>query len=182
LLKICLYRKAHAADLNHAVVQAQVQFGLELYRAQSKDMDTLELESEKHDSARLARHLAEACDPRPNAHCHAHAIVAGKHPEAVKLRAVLAWLKMRIDDPLNGCWLPRSTAAKPHMPSRLRGAVPHSRIHRFNYYFWLNTRINLARTSNFKALTAALRLVEKALQSGAFPDYVMKRKGEGLPA
>ena len=84
---------------------------------------TILLKAETHSSARLANHLAEECDPRPNKYCHAHAIVAGKHPEAVKLRAVLAWLNMRIDDSHNGCWLPRNTAAKIHMPTRLRKAV-----------------------------------------------------------
>ena len=169
------------ADLNRVKVEAQVQFGIEQYRAGAVDIDEIELEAERHDSARLARHLEEACDPRPNKYCHAHAIVAGKHPEAVKLRAVLAWRKMRIDDPHNGCWLPQNTAAKVHMPKRLSNAVPHSRIHRFNYYFWLNTRITLASAPTFKALAHILGLVESALQNSAFPDYVMKRKGVGLP-
>lgn len=169
------------ADLNHVKVEAQVQFGIEQYRAGAANIDEIELEAEKHDSARLARHLGEAGDPRPNKYCHAHAIVAGKHPEAVKLRAVLAWRKMRIDDPYNGCWLPQNTAAKMHMPAHLSNAVAHSRIHRFNYYFWLNTRITLASAPNFEALARILSLVGKALQSSAIPDYVMKRKGVGLP-
>lgn len=33
----------------------------------------------------------------------------------------------------------------------------------------------------FEALTHILGLVEDALQSSVFPDYVMKRKGVGLP-
>lgn len=170
------------ADVNRVKTSAQVAFGIEQYRSGGKDLDTMELEAEQHNSARLAQHLNEACDPRPNKYCHAHAIVAGKHPEAMKLRAVLAWLKMRIDDPHNGCWLPCNTAAKTHMPARLRNAVPHSRIHRFNYYFWLNTRISLGSAPNFDSLVATLNLVEKALQSSAFPNYVMNRKGVGLPA
>ncbi|MES2674588.1 MAG: AHH domain-containing protein [Pseudomonadota bacterium] len=169
------------ADLNRVKTEAQVQFGIERYRAGAADIDEIELEAEKHNSARLARHLEEACDPRPNKYCHAHAIVAGKHPEAVKLRAVLAWRKMRIDDSHNGCWLPENTAAKAHMPARLSNAVPHSRIHRFNYYFWLNSRITLVSASTFEELAGILSRVQNALQSSAFPDYVMKPKGEGLP-
>ncbi|MET0357217.1 MAG: hypothetical protein ABW044_10590 [Cellvibrio sp.] len=65
------------ADLNFVKVQAQVQFGIERYRSSAMDLDEIELEAEKHDSARLARHLEEACDPRPNKYCHPHAIVAG---------------------------------------------------------------------------------------------------------
>ena len=176
-----LLEKPTQADLNRVKVEAQVQFGIEKYRAGAADLEEIELIAEKHDSARLSRHMEEACDPRPNSYCHAHAIVAGKHPEAVKLRAVLAWQKMRIDDAYNGCWLPRNTAAKVHMPARLRNAVPHSRIHRFNYYFWLNTRITLASAPTFDALAHVLGLIEGALQNSAFPSYVMKRKGAGLP-
>jgi len=179
--QFALLKKPTQADLNRVKVEAQVQFGIEKYRAGAADMEETELIAEKHDSARLSRHMEEACDPRPNNYCHAHAIVAGKHPEAVKLRAVLAWQKMRIDDAHNGCWLPRNTAAKAHMPARLRNAVPHSRIHRFNYYFWLNTRITLASTPTFDALVHVLGLIEGALQNSAFPSYVMKRKGAGLP-
>lgn len=167
-------------DINFVKTQSQVQYRIDIYRAGAIDLDELELEAEKHVSSRLASHLEEACDARPNKYCHAHAIVAGKHPEAVKLRAVLAWNKMRIDDPHNGCWLPENTAAKAHMPARLKNAVPHSRIHRFNYYFWLNTRINLVATPTFKDLARVLGLVENALQNSAFPEYVMNRKGVGL--
>lgn len=168
------------ADLNMVYVTAQVQFGIEAYRAKAKDMSIMELEAEQHDSAKMAQHLTECGEPRPNQHCHAHAIIAGKHPDAAKLRAVMAWVKMRIDDAHNGCWLPRNTEAKKHMPARLQNAVPHSRIHRYNYYFWLGNRINLRLTPNTETLAQTLSLVAASLQQSTFPPFVMKRKGEGV--
>ena len=169
-------------DLEAVVVVAQVEAGLEAYRAKASSMTILELQNENHVSSKLAEHLRQSGDPRPNEYCHAHAIISGSHPQAVRLRATMAWLRMRIDDPYNGCWLPRNTAAKVHMPDRLRNAVPHSRIHRFNYYFWLSGRINLQRTPTFQRLSQELKLVEKLLQEHTFPPFVMAKKGEGLPA
>ncbi|MFC1750817.1 AHH domain-containing protein [Pseudomonadota bacterium] len=136
-------------DLENVNVIAQVEKGLLAYREKGKTMDVPTLENEDHLSARLAQYLEETGFDRPNEYCHAHAIVSGAHPEAAKARAVLAWCRMRIDDAHNGCWLPRTTAAKAFMPRHLRNAVPHSRIHRYNYYFWLNSRINLGMTPTF---------------------------------
>src|SRR5690606_27218725 len=112
--------------------------------------------------------------------CHAHAIVAGKHLNSAIIRALMARLMIRIDDPDNGCWLPENTAAKAHMPVRLRNAVPHSRIHRFNYYFWLNTLIDPAIISTEADLRRTLTMIATRLQAGSQPNYVMNKKGEGL--
>ncbi len=38
-------------------------------------------------------------DSRPSRYCYAHAITSGGHPEAIALRGIMAWAKMRIDDP-----------------------------------------------------------------------------------
>lgn len=169
------------SDLNKVKMEAQVHYRIELYRNGADAMEIEELELEKHLSARLGQHLEDSGDKRPNCKCHAHAIVAGKHPHAVELRSVLAWLGMRIDDPENGCWLPENTAALKEMPSRLKNAVPHSRIHRYNYYFWLRSLITLSLTPNIDRLNTVLRLIECQLQNSAFPTYVMNRKGVGLP-
>lgn len=167
-------------DLNAVVVVAQIEAGLAAYRVKAANMSVKELQGEQHVSSRLAKHLAATGDPRPNQYCHAHAIVSGGHPQAVRLRAVIAWLKMRIDDPFNGCWLPQNTAALPLMPQRLRNAVPHSRIHRFNYYLWLNGRINLQRTPSFDSLARELRMIAQQLQGRTFPPAVMEQKGAGV--
>jgi hypothetical protein len=173
--------KPTRSDLNLVKVTAQVERGLDKYRAAAMNMSIEELEDEDHQSSLLAHFLTMSGDPKPHSKCHAHAIVSGAHRYAAELRAVLAWLKLRIDDPDNGCWLPENTAAKAQMPARLRNAVPHSRIHRFNYYFWLNTLIDPAITSSQADLRRTLTMISTRLQSGSQPKYVMNRKGEGLP-
>ncbi|WKT60942.1 AHH domain-containing protein [Microbulbifer thermotolerans] len=164
------------ADLNRVTVAAQVQAGIDHYRAEAMGMSVSELYNEKHDSSRLARHLEEAGQPRPP-RCHAHAIVAGRHQHAAVLRALMANLKIRIDDTDNGCWLPENQAATPH-PTFPR-AIPHSRIHRYNYYFWIRSRLEPIRDP--KRFRLDLRLIAKQLQENTCPEYVMMKKGEGLP-
>lgn len=169
------------SDLNYVKVIAQVEEQLDIYRKKGAKLDEEVLEEEAHQSKVLAAFMAATGDPRPNKHCHAHAIISGAHKDAAELRATLAWLKLRIDDPHNGCWLPRNTAAKALMPTRLKDAVPHSRIHRYNYYFWLNRIINPVAVKSQEKLIEVLNMVEMRLQSSKQPPYVMNKKGEGLP-
>jgi hypothetical protein len=162
------------SDFNRVTVAAQVQEGIDKYRAQAASLSTQTLYEEEHNSARLAAHLEQTGKRKPPC-CHAHAIVAGKHKYAANLRLLMAKLKVRIDDADNGCWLPENTAATPHpaFPS----APPHSRIHRFNYYFWINSHlISIQKENSFRA---RLQLIAKQLQQGALPSYVMLPKGAG---
>jgi len=168
-------------DLMNVRVVGQIEKQLDVFRAEAKNMTVGELEDERHRSKELAAFMTMTGDPKPHKECHAHAIISGGHKEAAELRAILAFQKIRIDDPDNGCWLPRNTAAKAVMPKRLKEAVPHSRIHRFNYYFWLNRIISLTLTSSPKKLRNTLNTVELRLQSGRQPDWVMNKKGKGLP-
>lgn len=169
-------------DLNYVKVIAQVERGVDQYRAAAKNMTIDELEDERHQSSLLAHFMAASGNPKPHSKCHAHAIVSGAHKYAAELRAIIAWLQMRIDDPDNGCWLPENTVAKAHMPKHLKHAVPHSRIHRYNYYFWLNSLIDPQITGTPKQLRQTLKSVAMQLQSGNHPKYVMNKKGLGLPA
>ena len=114
-------------------------------------------------------------DPRPHELCDAHAVVAGAHPKSAALRLILAKHRRRIDDPVNGCWLPKNTAAKTHMPERLRAAVPHSRIHRHHYYGWLSSILRSPRIKNPADLDRLLVGVSFRLQTGAIPPEVMLR-------
>jgi len=150
---------------------AQVEEGLELYRVGAVEMSQTDLKAEEHNSERLAQHMTSAGDPRAASAeiCHCHAIVSGAHKRAAQQRAIMAWCMMRIDDPRNGCWLPRNTAAKNGMPDWLRNAVPHSRIHRRSYYFWLGQTININTIKNTEDLVNALRMIRTRLQSGALP-------------
>lgn len=163
-------------DLNRVAVAAQVQSGIDRYRAQAEGMSLDSLRGEAHDSSRLARHLEESGKRRP-AKCHAHAIVAGKHEHAAVLRALMARLKIRIDDTDNGCWLPENTAATPH--PAFPKAIPHSRIHRYNYFFWIRSRLESMRKPDLFRLD--LKLIGQRLQERTCPEYVMMKKGVGLP-
>jgi hypothetical protein len=164
------------SDLHKVVVASQVQAGIDKYLSSAKSMSTQELREEEHDSARLGKHLEAVGKPRLSK-CHAHAIVAGKHHNAAIIRALMARLKIRIDDPDNGCWLPENTAATPH--PAFPAAVPHSRIHRYNYYFWLRHRLGSIRKENMFRMD--LQLIAQHLQERTMPDYVMLKKGQGLP-
>ena len=94
-----------ASDLNQVIVAAQVQAGIDRYRAAAESLSINALVNEEHDSTRLGKHLEQTGFKRPP-RCHAHALVAGKHMYAAVLRLIMASLKIRIDDPDNGCWLP----------------------------------------------------------------------------
>ena len=113
------------SDLHKVVVASQIQAGIDRYLSAANNMTSQELRAEDHCSARLGKHLEAVGKPRIS-HCHAHAIVAGRHHNASIVRALMARLKIRIDDPDNGCWLPENTAATPH--PAFPAAVPHSRI------------------------------------------------------
>lgn len=162
-------------DIDRVRVQADIQEKLDVYRFKALGMSEIERETEKHSSERMARLMTQSGDPRPASaeHCHCHAIVSGAHNESAVIRAVLAWAMMRIDDPRNGCWLPKNSKSKPHMPSWLRNAVPHSRIHRNSYYRWLSDLINPMQIRNSDDLIRTLRMVRMRLQSGSLPKHIL---------
>ncbi|WP_444945513.1 AHH domain-containing protein [Microbulbifer sp. VTAC004] len=164
------------ADLNAVLVVGQVEDGIAKmlgYILDGLGMSRSELEKEAHISQNLGERMALSNDSKPHPKCHAHAIVSGAHPKAVTLRAVLAKFKLRIDDPDNGCWLPENTAAKMLMPRSLKDAVPHSRIHRNNYYFWLSSYIKMSITKDQSHLRFQLSMIENSLKTSSFPPYVM---------
>jgi hypothetical protein len=160
-------------DLNRVDVAAQVQYGLDRYRAQALNMTFDDFITEKHRSGRLAKMMARAGEARPSNRCDAHAIVSGGHRFSAVSRAVMAWCGMRIDDPYNGCWLPRCEEDKPHMPPHLRKAVTHNRIHREAYYDWLRMLINRTSIKSIDDLIRVLGMVKMRLQSSALPPRVI---------
>lgn len=165
------------SDLNKVMVAAQVQAGIDKYRQAAAGMSDDQLYDEDHNSARLGQHLEQAGKRRPP-RCHAHAMVAGKHKYASQLRLIMAAMKIRIDDADNGCWLPENTAATPH--PAFPAAPPHSRIHRYNYFFWLFARLGTIRKPEL--FRQDLQIIAGMLQQGHYPRYVMRAKGEELPA
>ncbi len=158
--------------INRVIVAAQIREGIERYRRGVASMTTKELLLEEHCSTRLGRHLVERFGVRPTK-CHAHAIVAGKHPDAVPARVLMAKFKIGIDDTDNGCWLPENTAATPH--PAFPKAPPHSRIHRAAYFQWIRTRLGSMRME--KLFRVQLNVIGRMLQNGEFPKHIMLPKG-----
>ena len=157
-------------------VIASIQAGLEKYRQAAAKMGSKDIRGEEHNSKRLGEHLRATGKAKPDDRCDAHAIVSGAHKYAALGRAMLARHKIRIDDPDNGCWLPRRSKDTPHWA--FPKAIPHSRIHRFNYYFHVWNVIR--NTKNEPTLRFALQRIGARLQDGTLPKNVMLPKGQGL--
>lgn len=157
------YAEGRVDDLNYVVTQGRIQSGLDRYRAKIAGKTPAWIERERHYPARLARHLEQTGQPRP-ANCNPHAIISGGHTKAASSRAILARLKLGIDDPYNGCWLPKDLSVMPHpaMPN----AVPHANLHCGEYYDWVDTRINPIRIKNRNILVHELKLIGRQLQQG----------------
>ena len=150
---------------------------LDRYRLKAAKLPEEQLKTEQHSSKRLAGYMRRAGDKRPSDRCDCHAMISGRRAEAMELRGLLAWFKMRVDDPHNGCWLPRDWGDRKHMPNYLLNGVPHKRIHHHEYYQWLDARINWMDVTTSSQLVNKLRLVRNALQSGRVPPNVMPKTG-----
>lgn len=163
------------SDLNFVRVQSQVQNGIDAYRLGVTQMTKEQLEEESHSSSRMAKHMRHSSDERLSG-CDCHAMVSGKHALAAPMRAIMAWCLMRIDDPRNGCWLPRSYDHLSQVPRWLKQAVPHQGLHNPVYYQWLEGFINTDSIDGLEDLTQVLRQIRIRLQAGALrPDAWPKR-------
>lgn len=162
------------SERGKVLVAAQIQQGLAAYRKKVKEMDIDERENESHSSTRLGGNMRAVGIPRPNYYYHAHAIISGGDIRAWRIRTVLAECALGVDDPYNGCWLPASSrhCGQPPYPK----AVPHSRIHRENYYTWLNLRFLGVKT--IRAMIERLSATRRDLLHSTFPKGVMLKKGE----
>ncbi|WP_299945879.1 AHH domain-containing protein [uncultured Microbulbifer sp.] len=150
---------------------------LDRYRARANKMTDEELQNEGHSSRRLKAFMRRSGDPAPSPRCDCHHMISGGHRDALLMRLVMAAMAMRVDDPHNGCWLPRDWEDRSYMPNYLRSGVPHRRIHTDNYYRWLSGRINMAAVKTPEQLIQALRFARHCLQSGAVPPNVMPQTG-----
>lgn len=151
---------------------------LDRYRAKTSGMSDTELLNDNVDSAQMGRYMRRAGDPSPSPRCDCHHIISGGHKDALLMRLVMVAMSMRVNDPHNGCWLPRDWEDRPHMPNYLRSAVPHQRIHTDNYYIWLSSKINSTVITSPELLINALRVARNSLQSGAVPPNVMPKTGK----
>ena len=167
--------KDNVSRADYMVLKAvdQVEETLDIYRCEAGAMSRKQLRDEEHNSACLGAFMELNGKPHPGGNCDAHAIVSGGHPGATPMRAVLARVKIRIDDIRNGTWLPRRTADTPH--PKMPMAVPHSRIHRKGYYKWLGFEFDTLDIESMTELDVErlLRGIEYDLKFSCFPDYVM---------
>ncbi len=109
-------------------------------------------------SRALGRALEAAGHTRPSGSA-AHHIVAGTAPGAARARAVLRGFGIRINDEVNGVFLPASRASP-----NPTGAAVHSTLHTGAYYHRVNQMLAAATTrAEAEAVLAAIR---RSLLSG----------------
>lgn len=121
--------------------QTRLAGNLVSFRRDGANMTPLELITEKHSSRTLGKYLRVSGIPRPGAKWEAHHLISGKHSEASTSRALIAApnIKIRIDDPDNGAWMPKTKADA--RPTLYPNAIGHNRIHRDLYYAWIEQAI-----------------------------------------
>ena len=151
---------------------------LEQYRKGSHQMSFLAFTQERHSSKRLGEFM-RVCDmPRPGPRWEAHHIVSGSHPEAETARGILADedIRIRIDDPDNGCWMPKTKADA--RPTIYPNAIGHNRIHRQKYYDWIYNKISLMLDD--EAVRAFFSTVRQQLLDGNISDHLLREEIDGV--
>ncbi len=155
--------------------KAKIRGKLAKFRAEAGNMGFFQLSTEKHSSKLLGDFMRAMNMPRPGARWEAHHIVSGDHPEAEEARAVLASddIKMRIDDPDNGCWMPKTKADA--RPTNYPNAIGHNRIHRDRYYAWIFS--NIVSMPNIGLVIAFLgRVRQQLLQGNLRDDMILQQE------
>lgn len=158
-----------------AASKAKMNAFMGQFRIDGRHMTYEGLLQEKHCSTTLGKFLRADGHPRPGARWEAHHIVSGKHPEALLARTTLAddGIKIRIDDPDNGCWLPKTKADA--RPTIYPNAIGHNRIHRDLYYHWLNNSLALMSTEGqVKAFLNTVRA--QLLQGNIKPEMKLQQE------
>lgn len=159
-------------------ILAQIQIRLEEYqgwgRKKAAENPFELLEEKHHPTTVLARNMRADGRPQPSQrHSPHHAVQGkGKHPRTADVRLNLHLYGIRINDPENGVWMPRTKSDRGHwsMPS----APAHSEIHTFNYETWVN--FLLAPLEGEEVLRAALIRIRCLLRDGKQPQQVTAKK------
>jgi hypothetical protein len=176
------------AHLEHerrlAEVIVDVQAELELYRLEGKQStsgNNLEIaEKQKrlmaenyHPTEILEKYMRAVPIPKPSPSHTAHHITPGlgKTKDAYRARVRIHRFGVRINDPDNGVWLPRSSKHTPHwsMPN----ATGHNKYHTHGYESWLFRRLQSRSSEEF--IRQELRLVGQALQENNLPPEARKK-------
>lgn len=164
-----------------ALAQVQVQTQLDEYRAalkpvegasrQEKNIGREAMTLEKHHPTdTLAKFMRADGRPKPAPNFCAHHIVQGKGrtENARRARIQLHYHGIRINDPVNGVWMPRHKKDKGHWAMPL--AMAHSEIHTHNYEDWVFDKLRLA--FNEKIMHGTLIQIRSLLRDGNQPNYV----------
>lgn len=153
--------------INQVILETKnraMQAALQCFIDEGKSMTFTELMTEKHCSKRIGRHLSVSGYNRPSDDFEAHAIVSGGHSRAFIAREILAQFNIRIDEPVNGVWLPNFKKNLHLYPSYTQA---HRNLHRKAYY--LNITACLEQAMSASHARAILRRIAQGVVTGAFP-------------
>jgi len=164
-----------------ALGQATVQMNLDTYRKALKPTESDSRSNkavlrgamalEKHHPTKvLAKYMEDAGLTKPDNCFTAHHIVQGTGCTqfAAESRIDLHFHGVRINDPLNGAWMPRYIEHKGHPAMPLANA--HAEIHTYNYEHWVHGETH--HIMNEQAFKNRLKELRCQLRDGAQPDYV----------
>lgn len=157
----------HAARLYNQIATRSIKFGLmaySKYASRARTMTKSMLLAEKHRPNRMTRYMSATGAGKKPPNTATHAIVSGTHELAKAARKILAKFKIRIDDPANGVYLPKSENYTPH--PRMPDASSHAKIHTVHYYLNITNQLSLANTCDECVLI--LQAIAKALQDGTY--------------
>ena len=199
---VCLYEKLETNEgkplstaekakikrsLNLQLLQAKRIGDLDkrLAKFRNKDMSLTRLERQErwsiHCSTRLGKNLKLAGKPKPDNNCQAHAIIAGNDPSAASMRYMLILAGMKVDDPVNGAWLPSYEDDAPHWS--MTKAVCHSWLNHNGYHQWLEFDVfgglaEMPEEMNGPAIRSKLKSTANRLQQHAstMPSKAIKKK------
>lgn len=131
------------------------------------------LEETHHPTEILEKYMRAVPIPKPSNNHSAHHITPGigKTKDAYRARMRIHRFGIRINDPDNGVWLPRSTKYTPHwsMPE----AKGHNQYHTHGYESWLLRRLQTKSSEEF--IRQELRFIGQALQENNIPPEARKK-------
>lgn len=168
-------------ERRHISILAKIQTRLQAYQAKGRTMDVDDMLIEKHHpTSKLAKNLRAACRPAPSYKRHSpHHIVQGKGktPQNADARLLMHECGIRINDPDNGVWMPRTKADKGYWTCPNQPA--HSEIHTYNYERWVSIEtLGMETEGTFRAKLTKIRIL---LRDGKQPRKVTESYNKNNP-
>ncbi len=168
-------------ERRHISTLAQIQTRLQAYQNKGRVMDVNDmLLEEHHPTGELVKNLRAACRPSPSNKRHSpHHIVQGKGrtPQNADARLLMHECGIRINDPDNGVWMPRTVEDKGYWSTRNQPA--HEEIHTHNYERWIFTQTRGMETEfTFRSKLVKIRIL---LRDGKQPPKVTEKYCKNKP-